>query len=1334
MRENLLKKQPTWGLRRAQGTGQKSATPATLTKVILVLLTMFLLPSAAWGQATITVAGITPDGNGNFTGLTGVTFDASTNTLTLDNARVTGTISSSIVDLKINLIGFSLFTLDNTTDYPVLINYTGDSGTTSPKVTFLADKLGASLIAIGSKIDDGHQIYITSGYGYDTVANPNDVWSIRETPYNGNKKIILVSKPYMIIHRLGDWDIDDSYLYNTNENIPKVDWLSFIPATDNTQFMLKLKQSEEDRDNGENTLISPITFQDGLSELVIDLDGNITINGEDIVPINSKNGGGTKSTTIKFTSSTEGSLTLIGTSTGLLENVTPIYDTGWSATITAPQGVTDITQATEAIIAKPYDLSVAGIPVSCANANNVLNDYGTVSFTPAEGTTPATLTLNNAIITVNGKNAIESGLENLTVNLVGGDNDNVITCQVNTDCVFKGTKSGAKVTFTRDATTPGLLTGSVSQESNMFVGIEPIFQNGLNYRREGDYFYIDTKVGLKIGDTEITSANIGSDGTITGISAISSGTVKFTPADDTTTPATPATLTLDNATLETYIKSTIKDLKVHLSGNNTITSSDNAFIYNGIESDPILTFSTVDPSDYENLGMLDIKGISSIGDIASGYAVKGLVGETSTAIANWKEDTSSTPDRSVSGWKYLVNTGSEPFVKLSYREVYDLWISYSRYCSDNLTLTGETFNPTTSTLTFNGISGSTYQIYSGLDDLTIKIGSKTQLKAITFGAPNDETIGATSGKLTIMKNETSTAAVNKLTLANDDTDGGVISGFSSVTIKEPMGVKTPSPFTTWGGTIHEAVISDEIFYDLWVMGQRVTSANASDIFGAAQSSQPIVATFDAEESTLTLNGLQIFNSTSSPSFIESGLENLTVILSGENKFMKGGDVITSYGFKGQGDKTRKITFTTSNNGSLYIETDKDNAVVGFTNVTYNDGLAPYMWNSKYYIAPVTLEKPAFIGNYDEEDSSKLLSVSIDSHATSTIGSNSETVTILAYDVVYTVDGGSETAYSESEPITISGPCTLTAKTIVGNTSSEVATGKYFGAKKDVFTMAIGESLADLDWCTPSFNAETEYLICNFISESSIFNYDVDDSSKPISTKASGTGTINIKLSYNDRMVTQILNNIDSPIATLTINVGEPLNSVFEGENTFGGLYSETNIQVPEGMKAYVITGIDEEKGTVITSPVDFIPAGVPVMLENEGEAKAITHVPYTGSATAPTNNKLNYSNPNTPAQSSSTDNWYVIYNNKFVKVTAGTQVKGGKCYLNLNGTSSSGTRGYYDIDGSDGTTGIREVKSEGVKGEKWNDGEWYTLQGRKFTTKPTKPGLYILNGKKVVIK
>ena len=52
----------------------------------------------------------------------------------------------------------------------------------------------------------------------------------------------------------------------------------------------------------------------------------------------------------------------------------------------------------------------------------------------------------------------------------------------------------------------------------------------------------------------------------------------------------------------------------------------------------------------------------------------------------------------------------------------------------------------------------------------------------------------------------------------------------------------------------------------------------------------------------------------------------------------------------------------------------------------------------------------------------------------------------------------------------------------------------------------------------------------------------------------------------------------------------------------------------------------------------------------------------------------------------------------------------------------------------DGTTALREVKSEGVKGEKWGDGEWFTLQGRRLSAKPTNPGLYLHNGKKVVIK
>ena len=172
---------------------------------------------------------------------------------------------------------------------------------------------------------------------------------------------------------------------------------------------------------------------------------------------------------------------------------------------------------------------------------------------------------------------------------------------------------------------------------------------------------------------------------------------------------------------------------------------------------------------------------------------------------------------------------------------------------------------------------------------------------------------------------------------------------------------------------------------------------------------------------------------------------------------------------------------------------------------------------------------------------------------------------------------------------------------------------------------------------------------------------------------------------------------------------------------------DKDMAVPSGSTAYIVTGLSSDGTKVAITPVSYIKAGVAVLIERNKTTEVSKTTDFSAS-------KMNYSDPNTPAQPSATDKWYVIYNNKFVKVTSGTQVKGGKCYLNLNGTSSSGTRSYYDIDGSDGTTGIREVKSEGVKGEKLADSAWHDLQGRKFTTKPTKPGLYILNGKKVVIK
>lgn len=140
-----------------------------------------------------------------------------------------------------------------------------------------------------------------------------------------------------------------------------------------------------------------------------------------------------------------------------------------------------------------YNVSVNGVPVTKSNANNI--DGTGIVFTPADETegTPATLTLNAASFTTSGQNAFESGLENLTVLLEG---ESIITCGGNSDKLFKGTVSGAKVTFAVDDTSEGSLGGQCL-EANMFDGITPVYPEELIYTRSGDsYLIADVRVDL----------------------------------------------------------------------------------------------------------------------------------------------------------------------------------------------------------------------------------------------------------------------------------------------------------------------------------------------------------------------------------------------------------------------------------------------------------------------------------------------------------------------------------------------------------------------------------------------------------------------------------------------------------------------------------------------------------------------------------------------------------------------------------------------------------------------------------------------------------------------
>ena len=95
---------------------------------------------------------------------------------------------------------------------------------------------------------------------------------------------------------------------------------------------------------------------------------------------------------------------------------------------------------------------------------------------------------------------------------------------------------------------------------------------------------------------------------------------------------------------------------------------------------------------------------------------------------------------------------------------------------------------------------------------------------------------------------------------------------------------------------------------------------------------------------------------------------------------------------------------------------------------------------------------------------------------------------------------------------------------------------------------------------------------------------------------------------------------------------------------------------------------------------------------------------------------------------------YVLRNNKFTRVEGITGTLPARhCYIIDSGVVSSAPA-YLSISGiDDNTTGITMEEGRG-KTEELFSADWYTINGVKLNGMPTKKGIYINNGRKVIIK
>ena len=188
--------------------------------------------------------------------------------------------------------------------------------------------------------------------------------------------------------------------------------------------------------------------------------------------------------------------------------------------------------------------------------------------------------------------------------------------------------------------------------------------------------------------------------------------------------------------------------------------------------------------------------------------------------------------------------------------------------------------------------------------------------------------------------------------------------------------------------------------------------------------------------------------------------------------------------------------------------------------------------------------------------------------------------------------------------------------------------------------------------------------------------------------------------------------------------------------------SDVGLALPEGVSAFIISGIQGE--WAIPEPLNYIPAGVPVLLvahkkingfvatqTESGDVTPITDVQKTKNMLEEVTETTPGYDPVSESAPFATKQIYLLYKNEFVFNKAGNMKK-GKVYLNPNHAAPSPEPAPSRLQIAwNYTTGIEDGKGKMDEGR---SERWYTLDGRCLSGKPDAKGLYIVGGKKIVVK
>lgn len=877
--------------------------------------------------------------------------DGGTRTLTLNNYTANGSIVSDLPNLTIQFVGTNKINTDGQSNSSF---GAADNAIFScnPSATLTFQKNGDGTLELDGKDTPKSAIAgfasVNYGDGCYLKADKPTKYSSDDKCYinfaNGNAPVDVVTISTDVYYPLWIGTSTTAATQVANTTITAgvtAGTVTFTPAIGTTSSKLTLSDA---------TIEAKILS--ALGNLVIDVTGTNTITSPDSgTVIRSVNEG-------TLTLERAASIASLELKTNLTDNTKPViqgfhtlsyntsFDLNTSATTSTygifysmyglfddgPGGIFAIMQAT---FAKNYGLSIAGTPVTSANAGNVF--AGDATYDGKVIFTPDASTANSGTLTLNGMSKdgkIVSNLANLTIELKG---DNALT---GTSGYIESQNTSASLTIKKGANDSKLsLTNSTGPSA--VSGFASVTLEDVYLSASGCCTYDGSSKAYKYPATDAVGAFNVQDLTFTtavyyplwvGSTQVSASNMNDLWDDGKASFASGSnTLILKELSIDSSngIESALPNLTILLDGNNSI-NTNTAYHWNPIYSADGNATLTIQKAATATACSLTLSTSAGNVQVVKGFSSVSHTGLdlNVTAGTGTTLDAATTYGATLSISAYPVWIGSKQVNVANAADVLsDGTVSYVHDATNN-----------TGTLTLNNAQ-LVGDIATSMSNLTIHIKGGCQIIAKSNCIRSSAT---TPGTLTFTRED----AAGELTLNNmnavdpnnpsNTKSMSAIKGFSTLAglplvTQEPYEIdayyrlkKTLSSDTS---TVDCAWVNADTTYPVWVNGKQVTSENKTNVLEAATAT----VTFDGAN-TLTLDGASI--TTNEGYGVVTG-NDLTVKLAGSNSITC--DNAADFAFKGYNTGAAAPTVTigtdTSNPGSLTLNLKTSGNL--FSNVTPN---------------------------------------------------------------------------------------------------------------------------------------------------------------------------------------------------------------------------------------------------------------------------------------------------------------------------------------------------------------------------------------------------------------